>query len=50
MKRKKLFFFSLPSRSLSYSKMQGERNEKEKAFFLFITEPQPILFKDARRA
>jgi len=50
MERKKHFFFLLPSRSLSYSKMQGERNEKEKAFFLFITEPQPILFKDARRA
>ena len=43
MQKKKSFFFSLPSRSLTYLKLvQGECNAKEKAIFLFIAEPQPI--------
>ena len=33
-----------------YAKIvQGERNAKEKAFFLCIAEPQPILSKDSAR-
>ena len=43
MQKKKPFFFSLPSRSLTYLKLvQGECNAKEKAIFLFIAEPPPI--------
>ena len=44
------FFFLLPSRSLPYLKVvQGERNKKENAIFLFIAEPQPTLFKGSAR-
>ena len=41
MQKKKPFFFSLPSRSLTYLKLvQGESNAKEKVNFLFIAEPK----------
>ena len=44
------FFFLLPNRSLPYLKVvQGERNKKENAIFLFIAEPQPTLFKGSAR-
>ena len=44
------FFFLLPNRSLPYLKVvQGERNKKENAIFLFTAEPQPTLFKGSAR-
>ena len=44
MQKKKPFFFSLPSRSLTYLKLvQGESNAKEKVNFLFIAEPKPVV-------
>ena len=44
------FFFLLPNRSLPYLKVvQGERNKKENAIFLFTAESQPTLFKGSAR-